>query len=61
MGNRLEEGLCVRCGMPLIDLKQVACSQCIPIIVAQIKKVQSEPGMHKKLSLPTKKGQVIKK
>ena len=65
MGNRLEEGLCVRCGTPLIDLKQFACSQCLPIIAAQVKKVQanvkSEPGMYKRLSLPTKPGQSIKK
>jgi hypothetical protein len=62
MGNRLEEGVCVRCGFPLIDLNNFLCSQCIPIVVEQVRKIKANPNNKgKRIKLPTKVGQQLPK
>ena len=63
MGNRIDEGVCVRCGFPLIDLNNFLCLECVPIVAAQIVKIRNEPGFHKGkvMRLPTKVGQKLEK
>lgn len=62
MGNRIEEGVCVRCGFPLIDLTNFLCSQCTPIVAEQVAKIKANPkNKGKKLKLPTYKGQRLRK
>jgi len=62
MGNRLEEGVCLRCAFPLVDLKVVLCSECTKIVAAQIVKIRSDPlNKGKTMRLPTKVGQRLGK
>jgi len=63
MGNRIEEGVCVRCGFPLIDLKNFLCSQCQPIVARQVAEIKRKGGLArgKKMRLPTKVGQRLSK
>jgi hypothetical protein len=62
MGNRLEEGLCVRCGFPLIDLKFMMCVECTRIVAAQIVKIKRDPkSKGRVIRLPTKPGQKLGK
>jgi hypothetical protein len=62
MGNRLEEGLCLRCGFPLMTDKQLFCTQCEGIVAEQVRKIKANPKLKgKKLKLPTHPGQVLRK
>ena len=62
MGDRIKEGACVRCGTPLIDLNNFLCSQCVPIVAEQVKRIRANPkNRGKRIKLPTKKGQILPK
>ena len=63
MGNRIDEGVCVRCGFPLVDLKNFLCTECTQIVAAQIVKIRNDPSLNKgkRLRLPTKVGQKLGK
>lgn len=63
MGNRIDEGVCVRCGFPLINLDNFLCTECTQIVAAQIVKIKRDPGLNKGkyIRLPTKVGQRLGK
>jgi hypothetical protein len=52
MGNRLLEGRCIMCGMPVIAPNSWgSCSQCAPKIKEQILALRRKPGSKKKLRI----------
>ena len=62
MGNRMEEGVCLRCGFPLITLDNFLCVECTGIVAAQIVEIKKDPkNKGKKIRLPTKVGQTLKR
>lgn len=62
MGNRMDEGACLRCGFPLIDLKYFLCTECTKIVASQIVKIRRDPkSKGRTIRLPTKKGQKLGK
>jgi hypothetical protein len=53
MGNRLQDGLCVNCGGPVIEPNDWhCCSQCVEEIKAKTLKRTKNPGQARRINLP---------